>query len=374
MNPEAYTQVLCRAYAALKQVDPANVVISAALSPTVDLSPGNLNEFIYLQRMYDAGAQGCFDIMSTQGYGFFSGPTDQRMRPTTLNFARNLYLRDLMVANGDADKPIWISEAAWNPVDSPDVPDMPGKENFGSVTPDQAARYMPLAYQRAQQQMAWVGVINYWFFKRPSDADQHQPYYYFRMVEPDFTPLPIYDSMKQYIAETPPTLYEGVHQADDWAIKADADAKNTAVSGAQFGDALQVSDATFTYHGTGFVVRWLGDTYNKIQITVDDGTPITSYAPPIAIMEIPATPLLWENQQVGDSLGAETHTVRLSADAPFLLDSVTVYDRSAAHRTPLIAVGAVGFLALIGVVWAMKETRTNRQDTADAQRRTSAKR
>ena len=41
---------------------------------------------------------------------------------TMLNFSRPIYLLDLMVANGDADKAIWISEAAWNPVDSSDVP------------------------------------------------------------------------------------------------------------------------------------------------------------------------------------------------------------------------------------------------------------
>ena len=28
----------------------------------------------------------------------------------------------------------------------------------------QAARYMPLAYQRAQEEWPWMGVINYWFF------------------------------------------------------------------------------------------------------------------------------------------------------------------------------------------------------------------
>ncbi len=250
VNPEEYTQVLCRAYAALKQVDPSNVVISAALSPTNALTSRDLNEFIFLQRMYDAGAKGCFDIMATQGYGFFSGPTDQRLRPTTLTFARNIYLRDVMVANDDASTPIWIGEAAWNPVDAPDVPDMPLKDQFGSVTPDQAARYMPLAYDRAQQDMPWLGVINYWFFKRPSDDDKNQPYYYFRMVEPDFTPLPVYDSMKQHIADETPTLYAGVHQADDWAIQPDAEAETVSAVGraVRHGAASQTGDVHVSRH------------------------------------------------------------------------------------------------------------------------------
>ncbi|MBI1258438.1 MAG: hypothetical protein GC204_13285 [Chloroflexi bacterium] len=356
VNPEEYTQVLCRAYAALKQIDPSNVVMSAALSPTNELNGRNLNEFIFLQRMYDTGAKGCFDIMATQGYGFFSGPTDQRLRFTNTTFARSQYLRDVMVANGDAATPIWISEAAWNPVDSPEVPDTlnPIKTQFGSVTRDQAARYMPLAYQRAQQDWPWVGVINYWFFKRPSDDDKNQSYYYFRMVEPDFTPLPIYDSMKQYIGSATPTLYAGVHQADDWAIKADVDAKQSILNIAQFGQALQASDITFTYHGTGIVVRWIGLLSNKLTIRVDDSDPITSRAPALSTIAISAAPTFWTNESVGDSFSAQTHTIHLSAESPFLLDSITVYDRSTQNMLPLILVGAaMGILALIGIGWSL---------------------
>jgi polysaccharide biosynthesis protein PslG len=203
IDPEAYTELLCRTYSALKAVDPEIVVVSGALAPTVSLSGRDLNDFVFLQRMYDAGAGECFDILAVQGYGLNSGPTDQRMRPTTVNFARNLYIRDLMVANGDSHKPIWISEAAWNPMD--DIPgDIADRENYGSVTHEQAARYMPLAYQRAQEEWPWVGVIFYWFFKRPSDAEINQSWYYFRMVEPDFTPLPVYESMKNYIASQQP--------------------------------------------------------------------------------------------------------------------------------------------------------------------------
>lgn len=201
VSPEAYTDLLCRTYTALKAVDPQIVVISGPLSPTVSLTPENLNDFIFLQRMYDAGASQCFDVMSAQGYGFYSGPTDRRLRPMTLTYARHIYIRDIMVANDDAHKPIWISEAAWNA--QPEDPNIVQIQygDFGIVTEEQAARYMPLAYQRAQEEWPWVGVIFYWFFKHEDDSRKNQASYYFRMVEPDFTPLPVYDSMKAYITE-----------------------------------------------------------------------------------------------------------------------------------------------------------------------------
>jgi hypothetical protein len=60
--------------------------------------------------------------------------------------------------------------------------------------------------------------MNVWFFKLPSEARKNQSMYYFRMVEPDFTPMPVYESMKDYTADLKPTLYPGHHQETHWAL------------------------------------------------------------------------------------------------------------------------------------------------------------
>jgi len=199
VDPEAYTELLCHAYGRAKEADPEAVVLSGALAPTLALDERNFNDLVFLQRMYDAGAGDCFDILSMQGYGLWSGPTDHRQRPTMINYARNVLVRDMMVQNGDENKAIWISEMNWNPV--PDEVLTQGV--YGQVTLEQAARYAPLAYQRAQEEWPWIGVINFWFFKRATDAEKDQEWYYFRMAEPDFTLLPVYDTMQEYILENP---------------------------------------------------------------------------------------------------------------------------------------------------------------------------
>lgn len=201
-NPEAYTDLLCKTAKALKEVDPGNIVIMGALGPTFEISERNLTDYIYLQRMYDAGAGKCFDILSVQGYGLRSSPADQRMRATFINFNHPLYLREIMVNNGDTAKPIWISEMAWNPV--PDAPDIKDRERYGSVTDEQAARYSIEAWERIRREWKWVGVVNYWFFKRAGDSEKDQSWYYFRMVEPDFTPRPVYDAFKDYLGKRIP--------------------------------------------------------------------------------------------------------------------------------------------------------------------------
>ena len=195
VDPEAFTELLCTGYEAIKSIDHDAVILAGAMSPTVALNGRDLNDLVFLQRMYDAGAGDCFDILSSQGYGLWSGPTDQRLRPTVVNYAHVILLRDLMVANGDADKSIWISEAGWNTV--PESMSDP----YGRVTLEEQARYAVQAYERAQSEWPWSGVVNYWFLKRPSDLEKDQAWYYFRLMEPNFTPMPAWESLSEYMTE-----------------------------------------------------------------------------------------------------------------------------------------------------------------------------
>jgi len=221
VDPVGYTELLCEGYRRAKEADPNVVIISGALAPTVDLHPQpgpgrGMNDFVFLQRMYDAGAADCFDILSVNDYMLWSGPTDRRLRPLNINFSRPVYIRDIMVANGDAEKPIWIGEMNSNAV--PNDPNIAGVGNYGQVTLEEQARYAPLAYQRLQEEWPWLGVANFWFFKRPTDRERNQAMYYFRMVEPDFTPMPVYGAVKAYASSISPTLYPGTHQEDHWAL------------------------------------------------------------------------------------------------------------------------------------------------------------
>jgi polysaccharide biosynthesis protein PslG len=195
VSPEQYTKLLCNAYRRIKAVDPSAVVLAGALTPTVAINGGNLNDLIFLERMYAAGAGDCFDVMSAQGYGLWSGALDQRLKPNVINYPHNLYLRDVMVRHGDADKPIWISEMGWNVV--PEGMD----DRFGRVTPEQQARFAVEAYQRAQTEWPWVGVVNYWFLKRKDVSEQNTAFYYFRLLDSDFAPQPVYDALAELLPQ-----------------------------------------------------------------------------------------------------------------------------------------------------------------------------
>jgi hypothetical protein len=227
-----------------------------------------------------------------------------------------LYIRDMMVKHGLEHKPIWISEAAWNPV-PPDVPDISGRETFGVVTDEQAARYMVRAYQRQQAEWPYTGVMFYWFFKRASDAEINQSWYYFRLTDPDFTPRPVYHAISDYTATLTPTLYRGTHQADDhWAVTLAADAETVVAAGGQFDDATRTDTAEFVAHGTEVAVRWQG---GPLTITWDGGNTVALDNNPTADG--------WNERRLRLGWWAAPHTVQVSGDG-LLLDSITVYDNS----------------------------------------------
>ena len=45
--------------------------------------------------------------------------------------------------------------------------------------------------------LGW-GLVYYWFFKRAADFEKDQAFYYFRTMEPDFTPLPVWEALADY--------------------------------------------------------------------------------------------------------------------------------------------------------------------------------
>src|SRR5207244_7761275 len=123
--------------------------------------------------------------------------------------------REMRVQTGDAHRALWAGAIGWNalPLDSPAYP------QFGRASDEQVARYVPAAYERAQAEWPWMGVMAYWFFKRASDSEKDQAFYFFKMLNPDFTPMPVYEAINQ-AANQPPLVYPGYFQEDHWAIQA----------------------------------------------------------------------------------------------------------------------------------------------------------
>lgn len=338
-DPEAYTALLCAAYARLKTIDPHIVVLAAPLAPTLPLGLANpaqplatdFNDLVYLERMYAAGAGECFDVMSVQGYGLNSAATDERLRPMQFNTARNLFIRDLMVRHGDADKAVWISEINWNaaPAEVDTI--------FGRFTPEQQARYAPLAYERMQTEWPWVGNMMFWFFKRASDAEKDQSWYYFRMADPDFTLQPVYAAMHDYIA-TARFIGPGWFQEDHWAIDWSSgwrdllgDAYTLGAAREATGDAATLS---FAYEGSGLRLDLQpGSAPVNVIVTLDGET------------LAPVTVERAGQIVVARGLSSDRHTLEVAAPAGMIVDGIIV-ERTTGPDPVLLALAVLALLIL----------------------------
>ena len=186
-TPEDYVNLLRIVYPAIKAVNPDMQVLAGALAPTLEPqgSPWGLNDLLYLQGMYDAGAAPYFDGLSAHTYGF-TFPPEAEPSPGVLNFRRIELLREVMVANDDANTPISITETGWN--------DHPRWTR--AVHPGQRIQYTLDAISFAEESWSYVNLMALWSFRYPAPQKSYRDY--FTLVTPEFVTKPIYDELQKF--------------------------------------------------------------------------------------------------------------------------------------------------------------------------------
>ena len=340
-----YVELLKVGYTRAKAADPEVVVIAGALAATIELDrhPHCLADVLFLQQMYDAGAAPYFDVLAMQGYGLWSGPYDRRMQPRVLNFSRPLYIRDVMVRNGDAHKPIWLSEVAWNAL----PPDSPLPPAYGRVSQAQQARYAVLAYHRLQSEWPWLGVANYWFLKQADDHERESsPQYYFRLLEPDFKPLPVYEALSD-AAHLSPIMYRGYHQEEHWAVKYTGWERvkdERAVLGAYYRATTNGAQASFTFSGSDL---WLVAAHTPyaggLEVQVDGNPPVTLN------LDAPETGFQ-VRVPLARGLPRGQHQVHINAGQGAVIDGFVVQDGPAWVLRRVAGAAAV-VVGMVGLGW-----------------------
>ena len=150
VNPMEYAEMLRQARDAIKQVDPTAIIILAGLAPTVETSRANLADWLYLRRLYEAGARNLFDAAAGKPYGFDTPPDDHRIDPNLLNFQHLVLLREEMEKHGDAGKALWATQFGWNTAQN---------SVWGRVTPEQQRDYAQQAIEFARANWPWLGVM-----------------------------------------------------------------------------------------------------------------------------------------------------------------------------------------------------------------------
>ncbi len=169
LDPGRYVTLLCKAYQAIKGANANIVVVAGAPTPTgVNDGSTAIDDVVYLQRMYAAGAKNCFDAVGAHPSGY-NNPPDAKFgygnasEPSFKNhpsfFFRDTLerYRQVMVANGDTNKRVWPTEFGWASSSSPHT----GYEYARDNTPAEQSAFIVQAYQLAKS-WGWVGPMFLW--------------------------------------------------------------------------------------------------------------------------------------------------------------------------------------------------------------------
>lgn len=165
-NPADYAKLLKATYQAIKQIDPELVVVFGGVSGI---------PWSYLEGAYAAGGKASFDVMNVHPYRYPSPPEE---RPLYDDLVR---LRRLMDKQGDAGKPIWITEIGW-----------PTHQGRRGVSPERQAEILARAYLLALQ--AEVQAVFWYEFQAPEGRPDYNEDH-FGIVHRDLSPKPAYTAL-----------------------------------------------------------------------------------------------------------------------------------------------------------------------------------
>jgi hypothetical protein len=110
-DPAGYAALLRATYPVVKAVDPMVTVVTGGMVG---------NNYEYLQALYAAGAAGSFDAVGvhTDTACLLTSPRDYYREPNgrvgRFSFTGYREVHDVMAANGDAGKGVWMTEIGWN--------------------------------------------------------------------------------------------------------------------------------------------------------------------------------------------------------------------------------------------------------------------
>ncbi len=179
-DPAQYVQVLQVAYARIKAVDPAAIVVSAGLAPVGRIEGvcngwngnncGAMDEREYVRQMLLLGAGDAFDVLGYHPYGFAYEPeTDPAVVSNGFAFRGTEVIYDLLVQHGLAQKSIWATEFNWlrdwtedggMPTDC--LAEYEAVFGWMEVSEEEQAEYITRAFQYADEHWPWMGAMFVW--------------------------------------------------------------------------------------------------------------------------------------------------------------------------------------------------------------------
>jgi O-antigen ligase len=266
VDPVAYAGLLREGAIRIRDADPGATILFAALAPTLEPGPLNLNEVDFLRRALDAGAAPFFDVLAVQPYGF-GLPPDAPPGPTALNYRRVELLRRELVAHGLGDRPAWAVAGGWYHLPAGWEGD-PGP--WPSVTEAQLLDYTAAGLRLARERWPWMGpmLLN----PLQPGLPAVDPYWGFALWTAAGAPTLLYEQLAAY-ATVPQPLYTGIYLPRAASVNVTGDWRfSSAGADPPPGAALQARNAVLAFDVVGSAIELdvrRGDFWGVLYVSID---------------------------------------------------------------------------------------------------------
>jgi polysaccharide biosynthesis protein PslG len=184
-DPELYVRMLKAAYADIKAADVAATVVAASTAPAAT-EDSNMRPDDFLKAMYENGAAGSFDAISTHPYTYPNTPAQSNPADA---WGQLQGMHNVMAAHGDGKKLIWITEYG-APTRSPNDADVHAAEATQVRAVNEAIRIF--------RTYEWSGPL-LWYDYRDEGTNTGDVEDFYGLVRHDGTHKPAYEVFRQAV-------------------------------------------------------------------------------------------------------------------------------------------------------------------------------
>jgi hypothetical protein len=205
---EDYFELLKAGYTGVKAGDPEAQVLFGGLTPTGVMDPMiAIDDAEYLRQIYayqDGAVSQYFDILGVHLISTHNAPDDtwpDNLGPhegwndhPSFFFRRGEELREIMVENGDEEKPVWITEFGWTTENQE-----AGREYGVNNTEEEVAQYLTRALEIATTEWGdWTTGAFVWNLNWATLVEPEHHIYPSSALREDWSPKPSYEAMKAF--------------------------------------------------------------------------------------------------------------------------------------------------------------------------------
>jgi GH35 family endo-1,4-beta-xylanase len=198
-NPSAsvYADMLRQTYTQIKNADPNAVVLSGGLAAAGDTN-GSISPKTFVSGMYSSGAKDYFDGLGLHPYSY---PVAPDYIATWNSFQQMFEIREIMKANNDSSKKIWITEYG-APTDGPGLQRQLNQLSFSYgrdfMSEDSQNQMAKTAASLYSQNKNWLGGF-FWYSLRDNGVSSNDPENFFGLLRNDWSRKPAFDSLRTVI-------------------------------------------------------------------------------------------------------------------------------------------------------------------------------